>query len=66
MDMESLPRFLAMARDSSSKWQDCFLHIKQTELFVEAKTAEQECLTEMPNVSTLHNLGLQLDSRVSD
>jgi hypothetical protein len=31
------------------------LHIKQTELFVEAKTAEQECLTEMPNVSRAFN-----------
>lgn len=51
MDMESLPRFLAMAQDTSSKWADCFLHIKQTEIFVEAKTAEQECLTGMPNVS---------------
>lgn len=27
--------------------------INQTEYFVEEKTAEEECLTEMPNVSAL-------------
>jgi hypothetical protein len=51
MDMETLPKFLAMAEDPSSKWEGCFLPIKQTEYFVEEKTAEEECLTEMPNVS---------------
>ncbi|KAJ9113132.1 hypothetical protein QFC20_002022 [Naganishia adeliensis] len=49
MDMETLPRFLAMSQDTSSKWDGCFLPINQTEYFVEEKTAEEECLTEMPN-----------------
>ncbi|KAJ9100640.1 hypothetical protein QFC21_003684 [Naganishia friedmannii] len=49
MDMESLPRMLAMAQDKGSKWRGCFMPIKQTEYFVEEKTAEEECLTEMPN-----------------
>lgn len=53
MDMETLPRFLAMSQDTSSKWDGCFLPINQTEYFVEEKTAEEECLTEMPNVSAL-------------
>lgn len=51
MDMETLPRFLSMSQDTSSIWDGCFLAIKQTEYFVEEKTAEEECLTEMPNVS---------------
>jgi hypothetical protein len=53
MDMESLPRMLAMAQDKSPKWKGCFMPISQTEYFVEEKTAEEECLTGMPNVRSV-------------
>jgi hypothetical protein len=47
-----------MAKDKSSTWQGCFMPISQTEYFVEEKTAEEECLTEMPNVCACHGYTL--------